>query len=123
MEFKCDICNKVYKSYQSRWNHVNKNHSTNVTKPVTNVTKPVTKCNTILYNCQWCNENFNNRQTKWRHEKICQNQTDINKDKKIEQLEKEIKTIKEELLKAMKIHPPDLLEKSLIFLIKSDRPN
>ena len=27
-EYKCNICNKLYKSYQSLWNHNNKFHDT-----------------------------------------------------------------------------------------------
>ena len=45
-EFKCNICNKMYVSYKSLWNHNKKFHkiesNTNVTIPVTNVTIPVT---------------------------------------------------------------------------------
>jgi hypothetical protein len=108
MDFNCKICNKSYKSYQSRWNHINKYHNTNVTKIVTNVTENVTNSNINLYNCKKCDEKFNNRQTKWRHEKICKNNSKSTKDEKIEKLEKEIQIIKEELLKAMKIHPRTL---------------
>jgi hypothetical protein len=108
MDFTCNICNKSYKSYQSRWNHVNKYHTNDVTNSVTNVTKHVTNCNINLYNCKICNEKFNNRQSKWRHEKICKNNLNSTKDDKIEKLEKEIQIIKEELLKAMKIHPRTL---------------
>ena len=30
MEYKCEYCNKLYKSYQSKWNHINRYHSNNI---------------------------------------------------------------------------------------------
>ena len=36
MDFKCKICNKLYSSYQSLWNHNHKYHNTNTTQTTTN---------------------------------------------------------------------------------------
>ena len=89
-EYKCNICNKMYSSYKSLWYHnykYHKNTSTNDVTPcntnvtncnnnVTNCNNNVTNCNNdniIKYYCPNCNNNFNNRQTRWRHIKICNN--------------------------------------------------
>jgi superfamily II helicase len=79
MEYKCNICNKKYKSYKSLWNHNKKFHITNVDNKCLLVNK-----NTSLVNpgkhtaenlliCYYCNKTFNKRQSRWRHEKICKN--------------------------------------------------
>ena len=57
MEFKCDECNKSYKSYQSRWNHVNRYHN----KSVISQNKPLDKSNNkpiISYNNIIVNNNI-----------------------------------------------------------------
>ncbi len=86
MEFKCNHCTNVYKSYQSRWNHIKKVHNSVVTKPVVDGVVSVvdnvvdgcsrkTKCNTI---CKYCNSNFSDRIVRWRHEKICKSKETVN---------------------------------------------
>ena len=73
MDIICKFCNKKYASYSSRSNHVKKFHNQESTMSNTNVTlcnKNVTNCNnndSSNYICKLCKENFNNRQTKWRH--------------------------------------------------------
>jgi len=35
MEYKCNVCSKLYKSYQSLWNHTKKHTNTNIDQAVT----------------------------------------------------------------------------------------
>ncbi len=122
-EYKCDHCNKLYSSYKSRWLHIKKYHNNDVTQNVTNVTSNVTKCNkNVSYTfeketdktnkCKHCDEQFNSRQTRWRHEKKCSKILDGNiLEKKLEQQQKEIeelKKFKSEIMKSLKIHPKTL---------------
>jgi len=123
MEHICIDCNKNYSSYKSLWFHKYKYHKIDVTQNVSNVTndvtKHVTKCNNFI--CKKCNEKFNSRQTRWRHEKICdEREININTNKVLVQKDKEILEIKKEMLeykkemekmkdiiqKSLKIHPP-----------------
>jgi hypothetical protein len=105
MDIICKFCNKKYASYSSRSNHIKKFHNQESTICNTNVTlcnKNVTNCNnndSSNYICKLCKENFNNRQTKWRHEKTCkqENKQEIEllkillseMNKKISKLERE----------------------------------
>jgi hypothetical protein len=112
----CKHCNKEFASYSSRSNHIKKYHSEQVTKSVTYVTKNVTKCNKNVngYNCKYCNEEFNTRQTRWRHEKICQLENKQNPDeikeikKENEEMKKQMQELKDLIQKSMKIHPKTL---------------
>ena len=114
MNIICNICNKEYASYSSRSNHIKKFHKSNVTKNVSNVTISeviVTEnvSNVTTFKCKKCNENYNSRQTRWRHEKKCLNKNNKDdKDIKIEKMEKEMLELKELLQKSLKIHPKTL---------------
>lgn len=57
MSFDCKICNKLYKSYQSLWNHNKKFHD--------KIEKE------IGYKCKLCNKVFDNRFKKCYHQKNC----------------------------------------------------
>lgn len=78
MSFDCKICNKLYKSYQSLWNHNKKFHN--------KIEKDVG------YKCKICNKVFNNRFKKCYHQKNCKHikpdEPDFIKTKK--NIEKEI---------------------------------
>jgi hypothetical protein len=120
--FKCDICKKNYSSYKSRWLHIKKYHSNNVVNNVVNVVEPVV--NGVVKNdnnsnikknniCRFCNKEFSDRISRWRHEKICQ--VEDNKEDKIDKLEKEneemkkqMQELKDLIQKSMKIHPKTL---------------
>jgi len=69
------------------------------------------KMSDIKYKCKNCNKNFNNRKTKWSHEKKCVvNNTDELK-KENQEIKKELIEMKNmiaELLKTRKIHPKTL---------------
>jgi hypothetical protein len=121
----CKYCNKEYSSQSSRSNHIKKYHQTeseqNVSNISTNVSNDVSNVSNVsIFKCLVCNENFKSRTTKWRHEKICEKSDNINKTKskneeKIEKIEKEmleykkeVEVLKNQLQKALKIHPKTL---------------
>jgi len=93
MQYKCNICNKLYNSYQGLWNHNKKYHITDISNDLT-----IKK-----YNCRYCNNEYINRQSKYNHEQKCQikfqkqqneaiyKQEIIKLTNKIELLEKKIK--------------------------------
>ena len=106
MVITCNFCNKEYKSYQSRCNHIRKYHKNNVFQEVPIVVQKTTKCvpkviecvpnENTNFNCKYCNKNYANRHSKWKHQQKCNN-----KDEKIlEDINK--------LMKSMKIHPKTL---------------
>ena len=145
--YRCSICDKSYSSRQSLWNHNTKFHTNNVTSNVTICNKNatqlkinVTTCNknvTLSENikeipnkhsnllCIKCNIQFNNRQTKWRHDKKCIKIITDNIDNKLkeeirgklreemrEEMKEEMAAMKKQLLiimnKQCKIHPKTL---------------
>lgn len=128
-EYKCNICNKFYKSRQSLWNHKNKfhrEHNPNIINYNPSINPPIIKYNpktqgenetvSKKYFCKFCNKEFTHYQNRWRHQKICQN-NEIDKLKKEnlelkEMFEKEIALLKDQLLDTMnkncKKHPKTL---------------
>jgi hypothetical protein len=93
MEYKCNTCNKLYKSYQSLWNHNNKFHNklntnvTNTVKPskhnenicIQSLT-PSTNQNNENCVCKYCKKILSTRQSRWRHEKSCSKNNNKNSD-------------------------------------------
>jgi hypothetical protein len=123
----CNYCNKSFSSYSSRSNHIKKYHI-NTDKHSINISEVNHKHNDKhlinkkidedkIYFCSKCNKEFSFYQSRWRHEKACQfvtkNSNEINELKK-EILEMknsqkiELENLKNEILKAMKIHPKTL---------------
>lgn len=124
-EYRCDICNKCYASYKSRWLHIKKYHNNNVVKCSKNVVINEKKCSNKCSNktlqkkidgniCKYCNKQFCDRMYRWKHEQKCKlsiniNSTEIYEIKKQnEKLEKQIEELKELVQKSMKIHPKTL---------------
>ena len=112
-KFNCKICNKIYASYKSIWNHNKKFHNLFVTNNQSNVTEKtlfvtektlfvtektlfvtekIPKINNTI-NCSFCEKKFNFRQNKYQHEKICK----LKKNNKIEQLENSINELKDQV--------------------------
>ena len=110
MEYKCNECKKDYSSYQSLWIHNKKYHSKNninnqqsininqhIIQPNININQPALINN---LECKKCKKIFSFIQSRWRHEKKCDKntevignaaQTQIQKlETKIEQLEKKV---------------------------------
>ncbi len=137
MTIICNFCNRIFSSFSSRCNHINKFHKSSVSSEVnTSATEEVkTGClgkhlgNHKVsiennYKCRTCSKNFKHKQSRWRHEKVCggsskNTNTDITKidylikenneiKMRNEQMQKQMNEMKELLQKALKIHPKTL---------------
>jgi hypothetical protein len=78
IEYKCKVCNKQYKTYQTLWKHnkkfhdqniINNNHSTIINQPNIIINQSKNECN-------YCKKIFSHYNNKWRHEKKCKIKTD-----------------------------------------------
>jgi hypothetical protein len=95
----CDYCNLYFTNHQDLLIHIQKLH---------NVSTPVSECS--IFKCIKCNEKFNSRTSKWRHEKMCENKISNNEEinlikKENLEIKKEIEKLKEMLQKSLNIHP------------------
>lgn len=117
--YKCNICNKYYKSKQSFWNHKNKFHSKNnpdIIHHNHSDNHDIIKYNHITdiknedsdkkYSCKFCHKNFTHYQNRWRHEKKCKESLLI----KNEMLEKQNQELKEMFKKEISLLKQQLLE-------------
>ncbi len=108
MEYKCNICDKNYMSYQSLWNHNHKFHNINTTihpqKP-TNLSQKSTKnhksdnsVTNINCTCEYCNKVLSRIDSLNRHLIICKKKLENNNkiEAKINELEKEIIQLKKD---------------------------
>lgn len=134
MEFKCNLCNKYYKSYKSLWNHNKTFHKEPIIPKISqNIHSNIQEnIHENIHKCIFCKKIYSSYFVKWRHEKKCSTNNNLNKNiiiseneklkKEINDLKKsqdefkksqkeELEKFKNELLKSIKIHPPDLLEK------------
>ena len=120
----CKYCNKEYSSQSSRSNHIKKFHN-NESEHLSSLSSN-TSSNKIIrkssseYKCRFCNNTYSYIQGRWKHEKICEKSENIIKNKsideqKIEKIEKEmleykkeVEVLKNQLQKALKIHPKTL---------------
>ncbi len=108
MEYKCNICNKYYASYQSLWIHNKKFHeiknknNSNVKSCPSIVTSKSTQLNKPGFVCEHCNNQFSRSDNLKRHYKTCKK---IQEQKqKIDNtiLYQEIEKLKEEIEKLKK---------------------
>jgi hypothetical protein len=101
-KFKCDVCHKYYKSYQSLWNHKKKIHSKspqdNSNKPQDNSKSP--QINSIISNepinkltCKYCSKIYSRMDNLNRHIKACKLKED-NTNNETAELKKEIVELK-----------------------------
>ena len=88
MNYCCIICNKYYSSYQSLWIHNKKFHKENV---------KIVKENVKSLTCDFCNKIFNNRPAKSIHKKKCKPIENFNKINELEEKNKELEQIINEL--------------------------
>ena len=123
--YHCNICIKDYASHSSLCNHNKKYHKINLKKCINTVpfcNESVTISNNDIIKCRKCEKVFNNRQTKWRHEKECTN-IKINNDLFNEKLEdfkntiiqiltKNQSTINDKKINTMNIEPDNKIIKS-----------
>jgi len=72
MEYYCNICNKIYVSYKSLWNHNNKFHKVEISqllaKPAIDVSQKLAK---NKLKCIFCDNIYKHRSSKSKHEKKC----------------------------------------------------
>ena len=124
MEYKCNHCNKNYASYQSRCNHIRRYHKqeTTETTPLPPLVTPEKHQDTPKNKCAFCNIIFSRKDSLSRHinKNRCEKSENIIKNKfideqKIEKIEKEmleykkeVEVLKNQLQKALKIHPKTL---------------
>jgi hypothetical protein len=94
MEYKCNVCNKIYSSYQSLWIHNKKYHP--IIAPIAHVSTASTHNSGLQvlnnHNCKFCNKNFSRNYCVTRHEQTCKQKVEDNKivllENKIKELEK-----------------------------------
>ena len=98
MEYKCQVCNKLYSSYQSLWIHNKKYHpiilhNSTIAAPNSTITAPNSTRHVSNKNyCKYCNKNFSRNYCVIRHEKICKNK--VAQVSEITELKKEITELK-----------------------------
>jgi len=69
---QCEICNKLYSSYKSLWNHMNNIHKNNKVDNSTNVLLNSTKnVESLNYKCRYCEKNYDLVKSRWKHEQKC----------------------------------------------------
>ena len=108
--FRCNKCNKNYASQSSLCNHNKKFHNNNNKSIISQIsTNDKSNINKIkVYDCRYCNKSYNHFQSRWKHEQSCK----IKNDNKIEQLEKTIIEMKNQIATILKdkgkIHPKNI---------------
>ncbi len=96
---QCDICEKIYASVQSLWNHTSKYHNKTTLGKMTKCKQVYVQCKhnytqdntpeiTTEYKCDYCDKSYKYRQSKSRHQSKCTNKpTIVNMQNKINELE------------------------------------
>lgn len=108
-KFKCNVCNKYYKSYQSLWNHKKKFHSiltqNNLYLPEDNSISPHNNSNIIVESinkltCKYCSKIYSRMDNLNRHKKKCKLKEEIyNQNEELIKQNNEIIKNQKELLK------------------------
>jgi hypothetical protein len=102
MEYRCKVCEKVYASYQSLWNHNRKIHTpitANITQNTTNVTQNTTKLNKNSL-CIYCNKCFSRNDSLKRHQlKCCKKYEDNLYKQQIQKLTDDLEKLKHKMNK------------------------
>jgi len=103
----CSICGKKYSSRQSLHNHKKRMHpekdTTFPTFSKSKVSLTNTKSKSIvsqIYQCKYCDKVYKHKQSKYKHEKNCKHNTDVNyisKEEHLEELQKLEKEITDKL--------------------------
>ena len=81
----CIKCNKNYKDRTGLWRHNHKYHTLSdhitYTSCIQNAKSSIQNVHIVTTNeniiCKYCNKNFYNRQSRWRHEKTCKEKQHI----------------------------------------------
>jgi hypothetical protein len=80
-KYKCNVCNKYYKSYKCLWNHNSLFHDNAIKDETKNKLK-----------CDYCDRVFAHASSKSRHQKQCKIEYEQNEINKLKQDIKELKT-------------------------------
>ncbi|MBU3733943.1 MAG: hypothetical protein FGM30_05525 [Candidatus Fonsibacter sp.] len=70
MDFKCNHCDKCFKSYQSRWNHINIKHKLSSSSKSSNSSSNILEC-------RYCNKKLSRIDNLKRHENNCKSKNEI----------------------------------------------
>ena len=95
MNHVCNICNKVYKTAKSLWNHNHKYHDKPDDKHDKHYDKHDKHYDLKSYKCEICNKVFKHYQSRWRHQQLCERQ--INEKIENNKNQNEIELIKKEI--------------------------
>ena len=90
-KYNCKTCDKNYSCYKSLWNHNKKFHKNIEAESKYLVSLGQLK---VSIKCKYCNNEYKHKQSKSKHEKSCKKKKETTK---IEELELEIKKMKEKL--------------------------
>ena len=96
--FKCDKCSKKYKYRQNLHRHISLKHNLNGDKNGNqNGDKNGDKINdnqtkVTLFQCKYCNKEFNFNQSRYRHQKTCKHKMYSNNEKIYSRYIKELKS-------------------------------
>ena len=91
MVYRCNICQKNYKSYQTLWKHNKNFHSALGSQKLATGMPKV--CETQKkYICIKCEKEYNNKTSKYKHQKLCIKKEDIY-DIKLKSLEDKVKQL------------------------------
>ena len=101
---KCYICNKIYASKNSLYNHTKKFHINNISENYPKISEENRKLSekvnekddiqqTKIYNCRKCGKEYTKISSRWSHEKIC---TEANMQEQINELKEQFAMILQE---------------------------
>ena len=140
-EYKCNTCNKYYKTYQTLWKHNKKFHDVNKLIPTHSNTIPApgntipapgntipALCNTIpvqKHNCKYCNKIFSRNYSVIRHEKTCKvkDKNDLDKLTEIKKLELELKKEEFKILQLkLKLEKSTKIDSEIDDQVKHEQP-
>ncbi len=106
-KYKCDICNKYYKSYQTLWKHNRQFHVIDG-QPKVNIENIINDSDIIiddsfditnkLHKCKYCDLKFKIKQSKSRHQKTCKNRNEV-ENKELRKQNKELKMMLSQIIR------------------------
>lgn len=84
MEYRCDICNKNYKTYQTLWKHNKQFHkiptpivAQSYPKSTPNISDDILKNTLAKHSCTYCKKIYSSRQNKWKHQQKCKYKNEL----------------------------------------------
>jgi hypothetical protein len=90
--YTCDICDKMYSSASSIWNHrtkLHKNENNSIQQHNNSIEQHITALESVDFNCRYCDKSYKHQQSRSRHEIICKKiKLEIIEKNKLEIIEK-----------------------------------